>query len=366
LLPTEQRLTTGRIDTNQELSVPFALGPIQLAPYGKVNLAGYTNDLTGDSRGRYVLGGGARASMPFSRLYENVDSELFNVHGLYHKIVFGTNYYTAYSNTPYFLLPQLDRLNDDALDQTVRDITPFQTTLVSPPAGMLLQTSPLFNPQVYAIRRLVDTRGDTLDTIQVIQADVRQRLQTKRGFPGMEHTVDWLTLDLSASFFPASNRDNFGKSISFIEYDTSWFIGDQTGLTSAGWFDPFDLSARYWNIGGFLNRPDRTRYYLGYRQTDPLGSKAVNGAMTYIFSPKYAFTASAVYDFGTSQALSNSVVITRVGTDLSVSVGLTYNAILNNFGFIFEIVPNLLASRSGGGGLSNLFGSPGNNMGARR
>jgi hypothetical protein len=190
-----------------------------------------------------------------------------------------------------------------------------------------------------------------------LQADLRQRFQTKRGYPGMEHTVDWLSLDLSASYFPAETRDNFGKPISFIEYDAAWYVGDQTAITSGGWFDPFDPGTRYYNIGAFLNRPDRTSYYLGYRQTDPLGSKAVNGSVSYFFSQKYSVVASTSYDFGTSITQSSSLAFARTGTDLTVSVGVTYNSILKNFGVTFELVPNLLAARSGGGLLSGLTGN---------
>ena len=64
-----------------------------------LDLAYYTQDLTGDDRGRLYGGGGVRASMPFSRLYPDVQSELFNLNGIYHKIVFSGNYYIADSNT---------------------------------------------------------------------------------------------------------------------------------------------------------------------------------------------------------------------------------------------------------------------------
>ena len=63
-------------------------------------------------------------------------------------------------------------------------------------------------------------------------------------------------------------------------------------------------------------------------------------------------TAAATYDFGINQSLSNSLVFTRMGTDLSLSVGFTYNALLNNFGFTLEILPNLVAMRSGGSRVS--------------
>jgi hypothetical protein len=339
---TDQRDSTGRFDLRQELALPFNLGPFRVQPYGVVELTEYTQDLTGSSRGRFYGGGGVRASVPLSRLYPDVQSEYLNVKGVYHKMLFSANYFGAYSDTPYTRLPQLDRLNDDATDQAMRDITP-QQTLFNTQYGAILATSPVFDPQRYAIRRLVDSRIDTLDSIQELQLDLRQRWQTKRGYPGMEHVIDWIVVDLSASFFPDPERDNFGSNVAFIEYDSIWNIGDRTALTSTGWFDPFDAAAKNFTIGAFLNRPDRTSFYLGYRHTDPINSRTVILSVSYIFSPKYAITATSVYDFGFNQAQSNSLALTRMGTDVQVSASLTYNAILNNFGFNLEVVPNLFA-----------------------
>ncbi len=158
----------------------------------------------------------------------------------------------------------------------------------------------------------------------------------------MQHIVDWMTLDLSATYFPRADRDNFGENFAFLQYDYTWNVGDRTTLVSTGWVDPIENGPRVFTIGGFLNRPDRTSFYLGYRDIFPLQSRAVSAAATYVFSPKYAMTASSTYDFGTGQALSNSLVFTRMGSDLQVSVGINYNAITNNFGFVFEVYPNLV------------------------
>lgn len=106
--------------------------------------------------------------------------------------------------------------------------------------------------------------------------------------------------------------------------------------------DPVSNGPRVFDIGAFFNRPDRTTYYLGYREIQPVQSEAITGAVTYVFSPKYAITAATTYDFGFTQSLSSSILFTRMGSDLQVSVGFTYNAILNTFGFTFQIVPNLL------------------------
>jgi hypothetical protein len=340
---TDRSVSTGRFDINQELSLPFYAGPVKLAPYGVLDLTYYSNALTGEDEGRVYGGGGVRSSLPFSKLYPNVQSELFNLNAINHKVVLGGNYFIADSSDPFTDFPQLDRLNDDAADQALRDIRPQQPFL-NPAHGLALITSPVFDPQLYAIRRLVTDRIDTRDTIEVFQADIRQRWQTKRGFPGMEHTVDYVTLDLSASFFPHPGRDNFDTSVSFLEYDTTWNVGDRTAIVSSGLYDPVDDGPRIFTIGTVMNRPDRTSFSVNYRQIDPIDSRALITAAAYVFSPKYALTAASVYDFGINQSLANSLVITRIGSDLTVSVGLSYNAILNNFGFTFEVLPNVVAT----------------------
>jgi hypothetical protein len=344
VLITDQRTETGRFDLYQELSLPFDLGPAKLAPYGVLDLTQYTEDLTGDARGRAYGGGGVRGTIPFSRLYPDVSSELFNVRGLYHKATLGANWYVAQSDTPYTRLPLVDRLNDDSVEQAYRYMRLKQTGYVPGPAGQALANDPIFNPQQYAIRRLVDNRVDTLDSINVVQLDLFQRFQTKRGYPGFEHTVDVVTLDLSASYFPNPDRDNFGKPWAFLEYAFLWNVGDRVGLQSAGWFDPFDFGTRYYNVGVFLDRPDRTSFFLGYRQTDPINSKQVTASVAYQLSRRYYVSAGSSYDFGTQLSLSNTLTLTRTGSDLTFTIGVTYNALVNNFGFQFLVVPNILAA----------------------
>jgi hypothetical protein len=351
IYPTDVNDSLGRFDIRQELSLPTYLGPVRFVPYGVIDLTYYTNNLNGEGDGRFYGGGGTRASLPLTRCYPNVQSELFNLDSINHKIVLSGNYFITHSSDPFTDFPLLDRLDDDATDQALRDITPRQPFL-NPAHGEALKNSPIYNPQLYAIRRLVDSSVDTLDTIEVLQADIRQRWQTKRGFPGQEHIVDYFTLDLSASFFPHPQRDNFGSNVGFLEYDAIWNVGDRTALTSTGWVDPFNDGARVFTLGAFLNRTDRTSFFVGYRYIDPIDSRALTVASTYIFSPKYGVTASLTYDFGIQEALSNSLVITRIGSDLTVNMGFTYNAILNNFGFTFEVLPNLLAmNRREGTGL---------------
>ena len=165
-----------------------------------------------------------------------------------------------------------------------------------------------------------------------------------------------MVLDTSASYFPDSKRDNFGHPFAFLEYNYLWNIGDRTALASQGWVDPYKDGPYVFTFGAFFNRPDRTSFYLGYRWLEPVQSRALTGSVTYIFSPKYAMTASATYDFGTNEALNNTLVFTRVGSDLQVSLGLSYNALQNSFGALFEVVPNLVPPNRRTGAIGALNG----------
>ncbi|HEY7329902.1 MAG TPA: hypothetical protein VH592_19865 [Gemmataceae bacterium] len=363
---TDQNTSTFRGNWMQEAEIPFSIGPMRFSPYGMWNLTGYSSDLAGNPVGRSWEAAGMRASVPFTHLYKDVTSELFNVNGLNHKIVFNVNYTDAFSNFQYTNLPQLDRLNNEATDQALRDIRNYQFFL-NPNAvffnhGLSLTQSTYFNtPQTMAIRRLLFYRDiDTLNAVQQVQFQINQRLQTRRGFPGNQHIVDWMWLDLYASYFPQPNRDNFGHYWAFVQYNYLWNIGDRTALTSTGWTDPFPGGVRVATVGGYFNRTDRTNFYLGFRYIDPLMVRAATISMTYIFSPKYAGTLSSTYDFGTKEAFANSLMFTRMGSDLQVSLGVSYNALQNNFNVLFNIVPNLLPTNKmgpmGAGGMGAMGG----------
>jgi len=341
----------------QDLSLPLQAGSFKIVPYVKGDLAYYTEDLNGDNQGRIYGGAGVRASIPFSKLYPCVDSELFNLNGIYHKMVLSGNWFIADSNTRMTTLPQLDRFNDDTSDQALRDFRPY-VPLFYPTKAKFLTTSALFDPQFYALRRLVDTNADTLDRIDVVQLDLRQRWQTKRGMPGDQHVIDWMTLDLGMSIFPQSNRDNFGEPLGILNYDWTWNIGDRTALVSDGWFETVSGGPHVWNGGVVLSRPDNSSFYLGYRQIDPLNSRAVVASVAYAFSAKYAATASTVWDFGVHNQ-SYSFMVTRLGTDLRVSFGLSYNSIVNSFGVQLEIVPNLVGNSKHNAFSPSMLGSNG-------
>lgn len=350
--PGEQRdIDTVRGDVYQRLSVPFDLGPVRLEPYGIGSVTGYSaNATTNDGVGRVYGGGGFKASIPFSRLYPEVASDLLNLRGLNHKVELRTNYFVASSSTSHTELPYLDRLNDEATDYSYRGWRRFGGLAPAPgdssilfgqtAAGQALTTSPAFDPQQLANRRLLQSRAEVLDDMHAVQAGVYQRWQTKRGPSGGDHTVDVMALDLTATYFPNRGRDNYGESFGLLEYNWVWNVGDRTAFTSSGWYDPFDQGTKYLNLGVYYNRPDGSNFYLGYRHTDPISSRVLVAVLGYQFSKKYSVSLTNVFDLSNNFSQGTTVAFNRTGTDMTMSLGVSYNSFQNNFGLQFLIVPN--------------------------
>ena len=182
---------------------PFDAGPVKVVPYAKLLLADYTNDLDGDNR--RPASGAAAASAPASRSRASTPTCRANCSTSTASTTRSWSAPTTSSPAPTSRtrdLPQLDRLNDDVTNQALHDLKPLEPRPLTRRRAGPRRKSPMFDPQVYAIRKLVDNRIDTLDNIDELQLDVRQRWQTKRGFPGDQHIVDWMTLDVSAHLLP--------------------------------------------------------------------------------------------------------------------------------------------------------------------
>ena len=159
-----------------------------------------------------------------------------------------------------------------------------------------------------------------------------------------------MTLNLGMSLFPQADRDNVGSVAGIFEYDWVWNIGDRTALVSNGWVDPVSGGPRAVNFGASLGRIDGTQFYIGYRQIDPLESRAIHANAFYALSDKYRVSLYTTWDFGTD-VQSYALGITRVGTDMSTTVSLGFNSVTRTTSVNFEIIPNLIRNqvKSGGG-----------------
>lgn len=297
--------------------------------------------------------------------YPTIESELFNVHGISHKINFDIDYRTAYSNVPLSRLGITDQLDDNTYEYVRRYFA-----LVNYRGGVLPAQ---YDPRFLALRRTVSPitgTTDIQDTIQTVNFGLRQRLQTKRGPDGRRRIIDWMVLDLNTTYFPNANRDNFGKPFGQNTYNYEWFIGDRTSIVSYGWFE-------FWNIGGrpilasnprqindpfgldvitmgvSVTRPPRGNIFIGYSviNSGPISTSALNTSFGYWFSPKWYGSFQTSYDFGNMILLGSTFAATRIGADFLTSIGLTVDPQRGAYTFGFEFSPRISpTARLGSGG----------------
>lgn len=350
-------LQTGRYYTNHEVDVPFNLDNIvRFVPYLQGQAVGWDTQLAGNSVGRVWGAAGARADFMIWRRYSGVDSDLFNVHGLNHKISFQADYRDAVSNVKLNRIGVQDDLDDNtyelvrryfALDNYVGGVLPMQ-----------------YDPRHLILRRTVSPITGTTDiqgSIQTLQLNLHSRLQTLRGPKGRRRVTDFMTLDLSTTFFPNANRDNFGQSFGQNMYNYQWFLGDRTSIISYGWFEFFKIGGQPTTLatsnqpgypfglnvvtsGISISRPPRGNIYIGYTvlNTGPITTSALNPSISYWLSPKWYGTFSTSYDFGNAILLASMFSFTRVGADYLTTIGLVVDPQRNNYSqFAIAISPRI-------------------------
>ena len=182
------------------------------------------------------------------------------------------------------------------------------------------------------------------DDLTMLRTGVRQRWQTKRGIPGQQKVVDWITLDVHGTLFPHSNRDNFGEPIGLVNYDFRWHVGDRVTLLSDGFADFFGDGLRKVTLGGFITRPGRGSFYVGVRSLDgPIDSNLLATSVNYRMSHKWVATAGAAVDLGDAGNIGQQIQFTRIGESFLVGIGINVDVSRANVGAQFTIEPRILA-----------------------
>src|SRR5262249_37853366 len=113
-----------RLATRHELDLPFALGVFKFDPYVVGELAHWGENLNFTDQSRAYGAGGIRASGPMWTVNPAIESTLFNVHGLAHKVVFEADVSYAQATTPMTTLPLYDPLDDNDIE-AFRRMFPF-------------------------------------------------------------------------------------------------------------------------------------------------------------------------------------------------------------------------------------------------
>ena len=117
-------------------------------------------------------------------------------------------------------------------------------------------------------RNVTSPSAEIADDQVAVRLGARQRWQTKRGLPGDERIIDWITLDSEVTYFADPNEDNFGQGFGQFNYDFRWHLGDRFSIVSDGYFDFFGDGLRTASIGGVITRPDVGNIRLGFRSIE--------------------------------------------------------------------------------------------------
>lgn len=342
--------------TRHEVTAPFNVGALKVSPYALGEAAFWGDGFTNDSIDRFYFRGGIRASLLMWKVYPYLQSDVFNLNGLAHKMVFNLDYGWAEATRDLSTIPQWNEFNDDAQER-------FEQRYVDNTFGGVLP--PEFDPRFYAVRYgagtwVTDPYHELVDDQQALRLGWNHRLQTKVGPPERQRIKDWMTLDLGVTVFPDADRDNFGETFGLLSSRYAWRVGDRTTILASSLTDFFDNAQNLWSVGVLSQRSQRGALYFGLRNIDggPLDSQILTASYIYKMSDKWMSRMSTAYDLGENQNRGQSLTVTRIGEWLLLHIGANFDASKNNVGIAIAVEPRLGNTGTSTGNLNALLNGP--------
>ncbi|MBN1554705.1 MAG: hypothetical protein JXA11_08165, partial [Phycisphaerae bacterium] len=280
-----------------------------------------------DDHYRLLGEGGVRMNMTFWKMYDAVESRLWNVHRLKHIV------------TPE--LVAFGRASSDVEPYELYPLSPIETDIARMDAG--------------------------------IYAALRQRLQTKRGPEGNQKTVDWMRLDIAGAYFHDPDQKllhelprffmtntEYGNPRSFLSMDYAWNISDSVALLSDMIYDMDNGRCSTVNVGVAVRRDPRLSYYTSLRYIGELDSSVGTIGVKYKINKKYTIEAFEQYDFSYDHGvnLGSRVSIIRKFPRWHVGVTFQYDRRYvgdDEFGFMLALWPQGVPEARIGGIRTNLL-----------
>lgn len=250
-----------RGDVREEVELPLKLGPLNMAPY--VTLRGTFWDSAPHRDGalwRGYISYGVRGGTSLSRVFEDIESELLDIHRIRHII------------KPEFAVWYAHSTADS------RQITPF------------------------------DEGIETIDDFYGGRFAIKQIWQTQRGAQERRRTVDLLTVNLEVGVFGDAQRhersNGYANPIrpedsrtrNYFAGDVIWRLSDTTSLLYDFNFDLNDRSFDRHNVSLAVERLPRLAYVLGLRHAGDIDMSLIGGGFNYRLSEKHILAVRSWYD----------------------------------------------------------------------
>ena len=326
--------------TRHELTAPVNVGPITFEPFALGEAAYWEEGFTGNSMDRWLASAGLRARMTATKLFPFARSPILGVNGLAHIHDTMLEYSWTDSSRSLSEIPQFNEIDENSQERfRSRYTLPSQIFPGTIPAQ--------FNPRNFALRNgaALWTSApwhEVADDLQAFRIGFRDRLQTKAGPQDNPRIRDWMVWDYGATFFPESDRDNFGEDFGLFYSHYRWNFSDRTSLLTDASFDIFDNAASVWSLGVLTQRGLRGSLYAGIREVNAgrfLKSQTLVSSYSYQMSPKWISTASFAYDLAESEARGTSLTLSRVGLDWILHFGFGIDVSKDNVGVGVSLEP---------------------------
>jgi len=284
-----------RFDSRHELAMPMQAGAFNVTPFVVGRFTGYDDDFSefsSDSDAmRFWAAGGVRVSTVIQRVYNGVESQLFDVHRLRHLV------------EPHLLLWGAS----SSVDQ---------------------MDLPIYDEEV-----------ESLADGTAVEIGVTNTFQTQRGGPGNWHSVDYFTLDTTLVFTDPANPDE-SPTPQFFDYrpeysqfgnhlrtSATWLLSDSLTIVGETYYVlPSETFARG-SIGFELRHTPTFITYVEYRFIDVDNTRLLGVDWQYQVTPKYRLEFSPQYDFQFSDLRALSFRVTRSFPDFDLTVQVKYDRI---------------------------------------
>lgn len=335
LLSWEEERKGLRTSTRHEISYPFQLGAVKVVPFALGEIAYWGEDLQGEESSRVYGQTGFRASLPMWRRYD-WQNRLFNVNGIMHKVEFDVEAIIAGANKSVDELPLYD-LPDD---RSLLDFSHHMSSTIF--SGLPIPEK--YQLRSYAVRSnlggWVTANTELADDLALVRFGMHHRWQTKRGMPGKERIIDWITFDTNFNIYPDPDRDNFGSAIGLLDYDLRWYPGDRLMLYSSGMFDFFSDGIRMVDVGAVMDRPGKGSVFASLHYlTGCVENVVMRLGFNYRMSEKWTSTFVSTFDISGKGNIGEGLSLTRVGESFLFTTGVSYDAPSDNFSVHFALEP---------------------------
>ncbi|MDG6005887.1 hypothetical protein BIY37_03645 [Candidatus Brocadia sapporoensis] len=322
--PKIQSESLARVDSVNRVSMPFKPGIFNINPFVEGRVTGYTesidtsdavDEMNGPASGRFIGSLGFDWSSTHWRNY-SVYNDLLRINRLRHIFVPELRY--VYS--PIVTKDPNELYQNDAID--------------------------------------------ALDSSQVVVIGVKNKLQTKRGEPGLEKTVDFINFNVDYYMFPTGAgiyNDGINGIIvrkdNFVNIDFRSQLTDIIAFVSErNEFNTEEFKFDVFSSGLELNNPPDWQCFVGHRYIRDISS-TVMAAAEYTISEKWRVMGAEKYDFksflkdknGTAeykpQNLKTNIVLFRYFHDWVGSLTLQLDPVRNDNSYRIDITPRGLERR---------------------